>query len=103
MTAQKWPENHRRGVHLFLLLLLSFGCLLASVVDADNDPTTTNLPSAVIVTECRSIRNGSRTAEHETCGPDGRDKLEQVCHRLNQWLGFGQHGWRLRTRPIRGP
>jgi len=89
---------------LFVLVFLTIGLTAVSAVDADNDPTTTNVPSVVLAVEVYvPAEDDARHAVSEAGVLAGSRKLALFTRRLGEWLGVTQHRWDLRVRPIRGP
>lgn len=89
---------------MLVLVFLTIGLTAVSAVDADNDPTTTNVPSVVLAVEVRvPAEDDARHAESEFGVLAGRRKFAPFARRLGKWLGVTQHCWDPRIRPIRGP
>jgi len=86
------------------LVCLAAGLTAVSVIDADGDPTTTDVPSVVLAAQAHiPAKDEASHSGSQPNVPDGRKKLTVLCRRVGEWLGVGQHRWNLRVRPIRGP
>lgn len=89
---------------MLVLVFLTIGLTAVSAVDADNDPTTTNVPSVVLAVEVRvPADDDARHLESEPGVLAGRRKFATLARRLGERLGVAQDRWRRRVRPIRGP
>jgi hypothetical protein len=85
------------GVVFVVLALLA-----VSVIDADGDPTTTNLPSIVladrVTTEHDAILGRSNRRARA-----GRKVIAPLCRRLGALLIVPAERCHARVQPIRGP
>jgi hypothetical protein len=92
-------------LRLVWLVFLVFGLMSVSVVDADGDPSTTNLPSVVLAVETRRpARDDTRRDLSDVDVDRERTTWPWLARRARRLgVGAGQHGGHPRVRPIRGP
>ena len=86
-------------------VFLIAGMTAVSIVDADGDPMTVNVPSAALVAEVNPATDVAETiASPERRLFSGLKKLTVFLRRQGEWLvTVGQRPWHPRVRPIRGP
>ncbi|HEY5024206.1 MAG TPA: hypothetical protein VII76_04450 [Acidimicrobiales bacterium] len=89
--------------HWVFLAFAVVGLIAVLVVDADGDPTTTNVPSVVLSVEAPAPVDDDA---HHT-GTDPKSKVvatsSLLCRRVGEWSTRAQQRWHRRVRPIRGP
>jgi hypothetical protein len=86
------------------LIFAVTGLLWASVMDADGDPTTTNLPSVVLIAKAadRAQDDASMAAPGPLAGVRPTS-FALLCRRIGRSLGVVGYRSHSRVRPIRGP
>jgi hypothetical protein len=100
-------QGSRTGGRLLrsiLLGLLIGGVVAVSLVDADGDPMTTNVPSVVLAAEADIPTEGE--VSHVASEPTASafySRLVRSRRTVDLWLGMGQSRWLPRVHPIRGP
>ena|ERR1700733_12746781 len=104
MARAQGSRTGGRFLRSILLGLLIGGVVAVSVVDADGDPMTTNVPSVVLTAEADvATEDDGSHAESEPAILAVYSSLARLRRTVGVWLGVGRSRWRPRVNPIRGP
>jgi len=104
MAVPLWCRAVAWLLQSLCLIVLSVALVTVSFVDADGDPTTTNLPSIVLVTKLDiSAKDDAGRVSSEPDLPARQRSLASFWRRLVLWSRASEHSWYQRVLPIRGP
>jgi hypothetical protein len=94
-----------RILRFVVLLLLSVALTAVSVIDADGDPATTNLPPVTLVSEIaqdpEQIKCSSSSLD--SGDPSGARAFALLRVRISTILSHTRFRFHTRARPLRGP